>query len=281
MNRVVVKGLILFAICIMASNQLYAQDELVSPRKNEVVIGNTQIYREGDELVVDYRILMGDNVKSCKIDVLLYADDKLVKEMTGLKGDFGKIKSPGLKQIRYSLDNQKAKLAGKEIKFTFNVRNKDVLEGKYLIMPSLLTSTPMSYGIMVGYVRKFGGYIRAKSNFKFIKSSYSSNQYGELGDGSYMWTSGNSDRGSWQVLAGGLYRASRHFYPYVGIGYGVRNIYWEDTEGLWAKISDISCSNVAAEAGFILKCGPIALSPGVSTIGFKHIYFDFGVGVMF
>jgi hypothetical protein len=83
------------------------------------------------------------------------------------------------------------------------------------------------------------------------------------------------------ITAGGMLRASRWCYPYVGVGYGSRGLYWKDFQGDWAKVTDKSCAGVAIDAGLALKFGKIALTLGVNNTAFKYTEAEVGIGVMF
>ena len=78
-----------------------------------------------------------------------------------------------------------------------------------------------------------------------------------------------------------MLRASRWCYPYVGVGYGARGLYWKDFQGEWAKVIDKSCAGVAFDAGVTLKFGKIALTLGVNNTAFKYTEAEVGIGVMF
>ena len=68
---------------------------------------------------------------------------------------------------------------------------------------------------------------------------------------------------------------------YVGAGYGVREIDWEDVDGTWAVVSDWTYRGFAAESGLLFSYDRLALTAGISTINFKTASFTCGVGVKF
>lgn len=41
--------------------------ELTFPANNEVYIGDTKVYMEKEVIIIEYRILLGKNVQSCKV----------------------------------------------------------------------------------------------------------------------------------------------------------------------------------------------------------------------
>jgi hypothetical protein len=57
-------------------------------------------------------------------------------------------------------------------------------------------------------------------------------------------------------------------------------VHWQDYNGQWAQVSDYSCKGIAAEAGLIIKMGPVAVSAGVSTTAFRYTELEVGIGLM-
>lgn len=258
-----------------------AQQYLPTPKKNEVSIGNTRISRDNKDLVVDYQIQLGDNVLSCVVEVIINADGRPLKNyQADLTGDFGKITRSGQKQVRFNVEKMKRALADKQITFTFNVKNKDVMDAKILAMGSVSVFPQISYGAMIGYVKKFGGYVKFRSDFNSVTPAYNCTSDGKMDNGVF-WSSGEQKKTRMQATAGMLFRLSKSVYPYVGAGYGSRGVYWEDSGNSWAQVTDYSCAGVASEAGMIFRMGPVAVSAGVSTTSFKYVEAEVGIGVMF
>lgn len=262
-----------------------AQEPLMSPTREGVSIGNTRVSRDDKELVIDYQIMLGDAVLSCNVEVIMLVGGstplKFVLLPSELKGDFGRITESGFKQIRYNVVKRKKELAGKDVRFTLNVKSKDVLDDEILAMYNMSVTPQLSYGLMLGYVKKFGGYVKFRSDFQFGKAAYTCNRHGEIDGGGLLWTSGAQRKSRLQATGGALFRLTQWLYPYAGVGYGSREVQWQDYEGNWAKVSNYSCKGIAAEAGAIVKIGPVALSVGASTTAFRYTELEVGLGVMF
>lgn len=161
------------------------------------------------------------------------------------------------------------------------VPNKDRVRA--LILPTFsVTKSQTSYGLMVGAVKKFGGYVRAKTDFNFgLKTSGKIDQTGYLEDGYPVWLSGNSKKSRLAVTAGGLFNVVNHLYLYLGAGYGNRVLAWEDSSGNYYQVSESSYSGLEAEAGVIARFGAFAISAGCQTNSFKYLETNIGVGVLF
>jgi len=142
----------------------------------------------------------------------------------------------------------------------------------------------------------------------FLKGSFRSardHSYDCKSDGTtasgFIWTTGNELAGATSFSAGGsllLFSkdvrsgsgipydvASRPGFLslrlYAGGGYGSRNVLWEDVSGQWAKVSDLSFSGLSADAGLLLDIGHITLMSGLSSIAFRNLDIEFGLGFIF
>lgn len=276
----------ILAVCVTAflGASVANAQQLTSPKKNGVSIGNVKVTREDKDLVVDYQIMLGDNVLSCSVEVVMLVGgpkgEKILLGADELKGDFGKISDSGFKSVRYNVEEKKTVLAGKDIRFTLNVKNIDVLDDEIVAIASMSVYPQLSYGLMLGYVKKFGGYVKFRSDFVSASPAYFCDRQG-MTDGGIIWATGEQRKSRMLATGGALFRVAKWFYPYVGAGYGSRNVYWQDYEGQWAKVVDFSCKGIALEVGTIFKLGPVAISAGVSNTAFKFTEVEVGVGLMF
>jgi len=137
-----------------------------------------------------------------------------------------------------------------------------------------------SAGAMGAITRgRFGGYVKFRSNFNKVASSYEALSDGTSGS-SYLWTTGQKKSSVLNISAGAMANFG-HFYPYVGVGYGLRKVYWEDNEGLWAEITDLSHKGLCIDAGTVFSYEMLALSAGVTLIPSGYAAFEIGLGVRF
>lgn len=309
--------LILALVSLALSAALSYSQELTPPKRNGVSIGETKVSMGKNEIVIDYRILLGEDVQSCKVNAMMYIDGKSFRKATEFSGDIGTITDSGLKRIRYDFSGRKDRLVGKDISFRLdvsdkkvspynisaterggvsgnrvsdlNISEKKVIGTKWLVSAhtsplintmSSKTSIPGSYGVMVGVVKKFGGYVSFRSNYEFAKSEYFVYSYKGL-------TSPTSKTKTSVVKASGglLFRAYESLYPYIGVGYGFNDRLYLNSDnsysGSWWLVKDLSNRGLVVEVGIVSKVGPVAISVGASTIKFKTLSLDLGLGVMF
>lgn len=155
-----------------------------------------------------------------------------------------------------------------------------------LVMPVVGVGGPLSYGLMVGVVQKWGMYVKAKYDFKSLTTE------GECtNDASGNWYTGATDKNRFAVTVGAMYHAAIPLYIYAGGGYGHKNTAWEvydqfnlkgDGQGtVWQKNTDESVSGFEAELGVIYRINNLAISLGVQTNSFKYAEATVGIGIMF
>lgn len=151
-----------------------------------------------------------------------------------------------------------------------------------LILLAELSTPSMSYGIRAGLmVSRFGGYASFRSDFRPSDCEYSCMSDGSMQGGGMFWPGGSSRSSSMCVNAGLLVQTATWLTAYAGAGYGRTSNMWQDMDGKWAQVSDLSFRGMSAEAGVILTWKMLAVSAGLSSISFKTLDFTFGLGIVF
>lgn len=142
----------------------------------------------------------------------------------------------------------------------------------------------LSYGGMIGFVRKNGAYVKFRSDFGSASADLECDDSGALtsgGEGTPYYKEGVTQKARLSVTAGYLRQLWKPVYLYAGAGYGSRTLAWETVEGELVKNTDHSAVGVAAELGVIGRLGKFALSVGFHTVNFKHHEVTVGVGIIF
>lgn len=138
-----------------------------------------------------------------------------------------------------------------------------------------------SFGAMaVWNPKRLGAYLKATGNLKPSNYSYICHEDGTTDNG-YIWTSGNGHISKMTVTVGGIFKCLDWLSVSAGAGYGERVLLWRDTKGSFAKVGEASEQGIAAELGAIFHFGRLTAYTGVSTIAFKRIYPEIGVGFAF
>ena len=168
-----------------------------------------------------------------------------------------------------------------------NAKMKTLVLGQlgYSVAPQL------SYGAMVGQMYKgIGWYVSARSNFQFngITPVASCDEDGNV-DGILPFYSGNTYTSHYTVHGGFmmnvLEKVTKNKFNtlgfYVGGGYGQRQLLAETTTGEWIKYSPTSHNGFAANLGLFGSVAGVTLNIGASTVNFKYLDLEMGIGFMF
>lgn len=151
-----------------------------------------------------------------------------------------------------------------------------------VIMPSLsIGYEPMSYGAMVGVVKKFGGFVRFKSNFESLSTSYSVDINGVDENGIYRWLDDQEKFKRWAVTGGYMQRITKGTYIYCGFGYGERIMAWSNHLDEQVEVTPATYKGIEYDLGMLFRFGSFAFGAGVQSNQFKFIEANINVGLMF
>jgi hypothetical protein len=151
----------------------------------------------------------------------------------------------------------------------------------YGILASVGVVPSFSYGL-TGIVlwRKFGIYANVRSSLTSLSTSYDCMCDGTTSNG-YIWTSGRSKTSRLNVSTGAIWNAISWLHPFIGVGYGSKQLAWEDSSGEWAKVTDKSYSGLSIDYGVLFSYKRLLFSIGGSSISTKYSDLVFGVGIKF
>ncbi len=133
--------------------------------------------------------------------------------------------------------------------------------------------------LMAGIVRKFGVYIKLKTNLNFNGSYVDEGD--SYFDASSRYFNGNIYKGRSAATGGLLWRIAKPMIFYGGLGYGTRWVNWETTSNIKYRVTDISYNGIETEAGLIYKYKKLIFSGGFSITSFAYVETNFGVGITF
>lgn len=171
-------------------------------------------------------------------------------------------------------------------RYAQNAKIKTLVMGQmgYSVSPQL------SFGALVGQMyRGYGWYVSGRSNFQFGHSAMYSCDAAGLVNGVKPFYSGNTKTSHLSVSAGFMMNVLEKVMKnkfntlgfYVGGGYGKRELLAEATSGEWIKYAPTSHNGFVANLGVFGSVAGVTLNIGVSTINFKYIDLEMGVGFMF
>ena len=143
-----------------------------------------------------------------------------------------------------------------------------------------LFPTPSYGATAVLTVKGMGVYAHYRSDFRPSGSGYGCSSEG-VTDYGYIWATGKSRTSRSSASAGLAIFPSRHIGFYAGAGVMTYTLCWEDVTGDWAKVTDRSYRNLAADGGIFLTFSRFLASLGVSSDFRGHSDLLLGVGVRF
>lgn len=173
-------------------------------------------------------------------------------------------------------------------KLALKLETPDSKKTRTMVMPVMGVGSTMSYGLMVGVVKKWGWYLKAKYDFKSQETEAECTNLGTNMQGTPMWFTGETASSRLAVTTGAMYRLAKPLYMYLGAGYGYKKLAWEMADGVsgtnsdkWAENTDETFNGIEADLGLVLRTGNFAISAGVQSNSFKYFEATVGVGIMF
>lgn len=264
---------------------------------------NVRVRQEGEEIIITYDL----NKKS---DVHVYISTKehnQYRELIAVRGAVGKNISAGenLKIIWHPL-NEQSEFVVQNVRFKVEAENaydRYVRPGKqggkntetFLVGEVGISPTSqIGGGGMIGQTYSgFGWYIKARSNFQFpnIQTNIDCDARGII-NGTLPFYSGNKISNEWIIDAGFVWDISETYNSvinnrfntfgiYIGTGYGKRELYWELSDGQWARYTPTSHKGLSLDFGLLGSIYGLTLATGINTIGFQYVEFELGIGWMF
>ena len=189
------------------------------------------------------------------------------------------IKSDAFGSLKYEFDE---KLERQVVyKLSLKLETPEHKKTRTMVMPVAGIGPSTSYGLMIGVVKKWGWYLKAKYDFKSQETDLECNAEGMTPDGNALWLTGEGIGTRLAITTGMMCRLAKPLYMYLGGGYGYRKLAWETVEASWAENTDDSYSGIEADLGLVLRAKNFAFSAGVQSNSFKYFEATVGVGIMF
>ena len=161
----------------------------------------------------------------------------------------------------------------------FDYKMKRILVNTFL-MPQLCTSIDadqMSYGLFLGFCRKFGAYFDFQTDGNFDDDFRT-----DVNPNEYIYN-GGTKKMRYAASMGLMARVwQKYLYVYGGAGYGVRRYGWDVATNNNETIAVDNHEGGLAEVGVIGRYKMLALSAGFrSNFNFNYREFSVGIGVVF
>ena len=173
-------------------------------------------------------------------------------------------------------------------KMVLRLETPDSKKTRTMVMPVAGVGSTVSYGLMVGVVKKWGWYLKAKYDFKSQETEAECTSLGTNTQGTPMWFTGETANTRMAITTGVMRRLAKPLYLYMGAGFGYKKLAWEIADGVsgtnsdkWAENVDDSYTGIEADLGLVLRTGNVAFTAGVQSNSFKYFEATVGIGIMF
>lgn len=143
----------------------------------------------------------------------------------------------------------------------------------------------VSFGVTYGQVQILGWYVSAFTGTGYqFNGDFDANS-GNMVTGEYPvaedYYTGRVSKTRFSLTGGLVFRTIKPLWIYLGTGYGYRSITFGTQAGYWVRSQFYTYSGMALDAGMIVNFKRVAISLGVSTIGFHYLDTRLGVGFTF
>lgn len=140
-----------------------------------------------------------------------------------------------------------------------------------------------SAGLRAAFMKRHGFYVLAQKDFhKMPHTEGECDKNGiQPGTDEAPYYTGQTEKGRWMLMAGGVHRIIRGLCIYEGLGYGQRDVAWEQYNKTLILNKDFSYQGISAEIGCLYRFPRLAVSAGVMTIQCKYWEAAIGIGVNF
>lgn len=154
---------------------------------------------------------------------------------------------------------------------------------RLLLINMGLQGDGLSAGLRIALMRRHGAYLMAQKDFHAMPRTEGECDRNGIPTGATEapYYTGRTENGRWMLMAGGIHRIVSDFCLYEGLGYGQRNLAWEQDNGTLLRNKDYSRRGLSAEAGFLYRFYRLAVSAGVMTIQGRYWEAAVGLGINF
>jgi len=275
----------LLIIAFLLTSTLFS---FAAPKRGAVEVSNVIVSMDGTVITIRYDLAFGQGVRKCNTKLQISLDDGKnfndIPRSAILKGDLGRQTKAGQKVVTYDIESVKSLYWEKPIRFNVVANEVDAVISGAPVMVGVTPYPALSFNLMAGYVQKFGGFVKVKSDFSFAKANagYTCNSNYSTSDGGRIWADGSEKRSMFSISVGGMARVSKNIYPYIGAGYGQRVVLWKDGDSKLVEVSDLSYKGFVVDGGIMFKFGKFVAQIGCSNLACsKGFGADIGLGVMF
>lgn len=241
------------------------------------------VHQSGDKIIIEYDL--SQPAEFVRLYVSTDGGANYRGPLKQVTGDVQNVPAGYNHSITWDVLKEFKTFESDNVKFKLSIKLKEKWHKETFVTANVAYSfmPQASFGFSVGQVRHFGWFVSAMTNggFKGMGSIPECDANGYV-DGNYLpMYSGATTTDRLSVIAGGMMRVAEPLCLRVGLGYGVRNLCWADTEGNWYKNKANSLQGIDASAGMQLHLNGFVLSLEAVTTNFQTIEGKLGLGYAF
>ena len=249
---------------------------------------NVRVRQEGMNIVVTYDLKDKSSVRL----LMASGTSNEYVELTAVSGDVGKTVLPGNgREIIWDPLAENDRFVAKNVRFKVEAMKNKIVKTHISGQVGYSLAPQLSYGGMIGQMYKgIGWYISGRSNFQFGTPEVigSCDESGAV-DGVKPFYSGNTHTTHWVAHAGIMMNVLErvvknrwnNFGFYIGAGYGKRELLAQTAKGDWVKYAPTSHTGISGNVGLFGSVYGVTLNVGASSINFKNLEFEAGIGITF
>ena len=281
------KHILIYLLCILAASVSAhnATNVQVMQSGKNIVITYDLDEPSLVELRVTYEELAPSEMQQSLYLFKVHPDGSVNK--LAVSGDVGQVEAGIGKRIVWNVLKDHEKFIFNNVQFFVEAHSLYTGTKTFILSEYGFSLNPQhSGGLMVGQVYKYvGWYVNARSSFSFAKPTDGLiASAGGYVDGKMPFYTGQSKNCHYMFNAGLVWDMSFNHWDksmialYLGGGYGSRYSLWQTMENQWIKYGPTAYSGVSAQVGIMGAVKGFTLNAGVSTIAFKYLEFEAGLG---
>lgn len=241
------------------------------------------VHQMGDKIVIEYDL--SQPTEFVRLYVSTDGGNTYRGPLRYVEGDVKDVPSGYNRSITWDVLKEFSTFESEHVKFRVSIKLKEKWRKETFVTANVAYSfaPQTSFGLSVGQVRHFGWFVSAMTNggFTGFGNVAQADNYGYLAAGHLPMYNGATTTDRLSVIAGGMMRLADPLCLRLGVGYGVRNLCWQDMEKKWYKIDSYSVSGIDLSVGLQIHLRGFVLSLEAVTTQFQTIEGKLGLGYAF
>lgn len=252
---------------------------VLSVRAQQIV----DIHQSGDKIVIEYDL--SQPAEFVRLYVSTDNGETYRGPLRYVEGDVNNVPAGYNRTITWDVLKEFKTFESDKVKFKLSIKLKEKWPKEFFVtLNGAFSPAPQSsFGFSLGQVKHYGWFVSVMTNGGFTGTGGvpQADAHGFIDGGFLPAYNGNTTTDRFSVIAGGMIRVSRPVCIRAGLGYGFRNLCWQDNDKQWYKISDYSVSGIDLSAGIQVHLNGFVISFEGVTTQFQTIEGKLGLGYAF